>query len=86
MTVEEYRRLRIRRDKLMYAHCKGCFKDRPQGLPPSEWSDLEAFMDLKEGVLVVGCARCELPIVTGVLHPELVKELTGMGCQQCKEE
>jgi len=76
MTVEEYRKLRTRRTQIMYAHCGNCLKDKPDGLPPSEWKDLEAIMDLKTGVITVGCVRCEMPIVDAVLDPELVKELT----------
>ena len=44
-----------------YVHCAHCMNDRPPGVSPSEWRQLEAVVI--GDALVVGCARCNLPII-----------------------
>lgn len=83
MTIDEYRRLRVKKGRVVYAHCGNCMDSKPAEVPPDLWARLEGVMDLTTGVMTVGCARCEMPIVSAMLPPDLVKDIKSQGCLGC---
>lgn len=86
LTNEQYWNLLDRKESVMYTHCRNCIGDMPAGVRPMDWMSLEGIIDLKSGVLTIGCKRCRLPIVSGILHPYLVEHINGCGCEACKKE
>ena len=48
----------------MYFHCKNCFFDKPKGLSPKEWMNIEAgFADTEDKLAIIRCVRCNKDIV-----------------------
>jgi hypothetical protein len=85
MTKNEYIKLKERKTDLIYCHCRTCIDDMPVGMSPLDWSRLEAIIDLTTGLMTLGCARCELPIVQTIVHPELLVTLGAEPCEACSE-
>jgi hypothetical protein len=83
--VKRYRELKIKnRDSIIYGHCRNCISDKPEDVSASEWSSLEAFIELKTGMLVVGCARCNMPVVSGLVTQDFLESLAELGgCEIC---
>ena len=84
MPDHEWRKLKKRTKDIQYAHCKHCVANLPEGESPQSYSSLEAIMDLKTGVITLGCKRHNLPIVSAMLPKDLVMHLTDCGCEQCR--
>lgn len=83
---EEYIKLKETKKNIIFAHCANCIKDMGIESSPEKWSHLEAIIDLKTGILTLGCARCNLPIICAMLPNDLVKHLDDCGCEICKSD
>lgn len=55
----------------MFFHCSACINERPKGVAPREWSQLEVGFTARG--IQVWCKRCELNIIhvdfEGFQHP-----------------
>jgi len=85
MTDEKWLELKKRKEGIQYAHCKQCISNLPEGESPDSYSNLEAIMDLKTGVITLGCKRHNLPIVSAMLPGDLAQHLIDCGCEQCRQ-
>ena len=84
--IREYRTLRNRKMDLVFCHCRACMSSKPEDMSMADWSRLEAFIDMKTGLLTVGCRRCELPVVSASVDLEVLQSLIGCGCETCRKE
>ena len=73
-----------KKKNIMYAHCRTCLADIPEGESPYSYSDLEGIIDLETGVITLGCKRHNIPIVSAMMPTDVVKHIAGCGCDQCK--
>lgn len=56
----------------LYLHCKNCLNDRPDDKSPSEWANLEAFLDQSDPEkpeMVIRCKRCDMDVFSVQLKP-----------------
>jgi hypothetical protein len=81
-----YRKLKTKKSKIVFGHCRTCIDDMPIGVAPKDWARLEVIIDLETGLLVVGCRRCNLHVVTAMVDSRLVKHMNKCGCEQCEFE
>jgi hypothetical protein len=86
MRNEDYIKLKERKSEIMYAHCRNCLEDMSGDHNPATWSNLEAIIDLKTGVLTLGCKRCNLPIVCAMMPNDIIKHMGNCGCELCRKE
>lgn len=85
MTDEEWLELKERKGDIQYAHCRQCVTNLPGGESPQSYGSLEAIMDLKTGVITLGCKRHNIPVVSAMLPRDLVQHLVDCGCEQCRD-
>lgn len=72
---------------IIYTHCRHCMTSLPKGESPESWSRLTGIINLHTGVLTIGCMRCELPILSALVHPGLVDHLNeGCPCELCRAQ
>jgi hypothetical protein len=81
-----YHALIARKSKIVYGHCRTCIDEMPIGTAPKEWARLEAIIDLETGLLVVGCRRCNLHVVSAMVDSSLIGHLDNCGCERCERE
>lgn len=86
MRKEEYIKLKERKSEIMYAHCRNCIEDMSDDRTPENWAELEAIIDLKTGVLTLGCKRCNLPIVCAMMPNDITNHIVECGCELCRME
>jgi len=85
--LEETGYIKLKKSKnIIYAHCRNCIHDMEPGYNPAKWADLEAIIDLKTGILTLGCRRCNLPILCAMVPSDMVKHVDHCGCEMCKTE
>lgn len=84
-SIEEYRWLREKKG-IMFAHCFTCMPRKPEEISPEQWSQLEVIIDTKSGLIIVGCGRCQMPIISAILDIKAAEAIEKLGCQRCGDE
>ena len=83
--VEHYRELRKSKE-ILYTHCRNCLSDKPVGMSPEDWADLEVIIVKAEGFVIIGCRRCEMPIFAAVLAEDVAERIKDCGCAECRDK
>jgi hypothetical protein len=86
MNPQQYHELKKQTHKIIYTHCATCFRDLPAQTAPKDWLKLEAIIDCETGTVVIGCQRCNLPIIVTHLYQKTYDMIKDCGCSECKKE